>query len=37
MGGNVARGEGVFEGDSISVNSINITSVLDGIIKLTAK
>jgi hypothetical protein len=35
MGGNVVRGEGVFETDSISVSSINTTGVLDGIIKLT--
>ncbi len=37
MGGNVVRGEGVFESDSISVNSINTTGVLDGIIKLTVQ
>jgi hypothetical protein len=37
MGGNVARGEGVFESDSISVNTINTTGVLDGIIKLTVQ
>ena len=35
MGGNVIRGEGIFETDSISVNSINTTGVLDGIINLT--
>ena len=35
MGGNVVRGEGIFETDSISVSSINTTGVLDGIIKLT--
>jgi hypothetical protein len=35
MGGNVVRGEGVFETDSISVSSINTTGVLDGVIKLT--
>ena len=35
MGGNVVRGEGIFENDSISVSSINTTGVLDGIIKLT--
>jgi len=37
MGGNVVRGEGVFESDYISVNSINTTGVLDGIIKLTVQ
>ena len=37
MGGNVVRGEGIFESDSISVNSINTTGVLDGIIKLTVQ
>ena len=35
MGGNVVRGEGIFETDSISVSSINTTGVLDGVIKLT--
>ena len=35
MGGNVVRGEGIFENDSISVSSINTTGVLEGIIKLT--
>jgi hypothetical protein len=35
MGGNVVRGEGVFETDSISVSSINTAGVLDGVIKLT--
>jgi hypothetical protein len=35
MGGNVVRGEGVFETDSISVSSINTAGVLDGVIQLT--
>lgn len=35
MGGNVVRGEGIFESDSISVSAINTSGVLDGIIKLT--
>ncbi|MDB4010941.1 Ig-like domain-containing protein [Polaribacter sp.] len=37
MGGNVVRGEGIFESDSISVNSINTEGVLEGIIKLTVQ
>lgn len=37
MGGNVVRGENVFESDSIKVNSINTSGVLDGVIKLTVQ
>ena len=37
MGGNVVRGEGIFESDSIAVNSINTEGVLEGVIKLTVQ
>ncbi|MDG1040884.1 MAG: T9SS type A sorting domain-containing protein [Polaribacter sp.] len=37
MGGTVVRGEGVFENDSIVVNSINTQGVLEGVIKLTVQ
>lgn len=37
MGGNVVRGEGIFESDSISVKNINTTGILDGVIKLTVQ
>lgn len=37
LGGNVVRGEGIFTSNFISLNSINLTGVLDGIIKLTVQ
>ena len=37
MGGNVVRGEGIFTADSIQVDDIDTTGVLDGIIKLTVQ
>jgi hypothetical protein len=37
MGGNVVRGEGVFAADSIQVDNIDTSGVLDGVIKLTAQ
>lgn len=37
MGGNVVRGEGIFGTDSIQVDDIDTTGVLDGIIKLTVQ
>ena len=37
MGGNVVRGEGVFAADSIQVDNIDTSGVLDGIIKLTVQ
>ena len=37
MGGNVVRGEGVFAADSIQVDNIDTTGVLDGVIKLTVQ
>lgn len=35
MGGNVVRGRGVFAADSITISPLNLTGVLDGVIKLT--
>lgn len=37
LGGNVVRGEGVFTSNFISLDSINLSGVLDGIIKLTVQ
>tara|TARA_X000000950_G_scaffold280460_1_gene375125 strand:- start:49 stop:3717 length:3669 start_codon:yes stop_codon:yes gene_type:complete len=37
MGGNVVRGEGVFAADSIQVDNIDTSGVLDGVIKLTVQ
>lgn len=37
MGGNVVRNEGVFTKDSITINNINLSGVLDGVIKLTVQ
>ena len=37
MGGNVVRGEGVFDANSIQVDNIDTSGVLDGIIKLTVQ
>ena len=37
MGGNVARGEGVMSKDSVVINNINTTGVLDGVIYLTVQ
>jgi VCBS repeat-containing protein len=37
LGGNVVRGEGVFASNFVALESINLTGVLDGIIKLTVQ
>jgi hypothetical protein len=37
MGGNVVRGEGLMTQDSVVVNNINATGVLDGVIYLTVQ
>ena len=37
MGGNVVRGEGTMSTDSLTINNINLTGVLDGVIKLTVQ
>lgn len=37
MGGNVVRGEGIMSQDSVVVNNINATGVLDGVIYLTVQ
>lgn len=37
IGGNVVRGEGVFDANSIQVNNIDTSGVLDGVVKLTVQ
>jgi len=37
MGGNVIRGEGLMSSDSVTINKINLSGLLDGIIKLSVQ
>lgn len=37
MGGSVVRGRGVFPADSVTISPLNLTGVLDGVIKLTVQ